>query len=59
MLGAVDSLLTSLVADSLTSDYHDSDKELRGALIAATCKTAIDGFVADRFHVSDMKLHYQ
>jgi MFS superfamily sulfate permease-like transporter len=31
VLGAIDSLLTSLVADSLTSDFHDSDKELRGA----------------------------
>ena len=30
VLGAIDSLLTSLVADSLTSDFHDSDKELRG-----------------------------
>lgn len=37
VLGAIDSLLTSLVADSLTSDFHDSDKELRGvcALIRA------------------------
>ena len=29
-LGAIDSLLTSLVADQLTQDYHDSDKELVG-----------------------------
>lgn len=45
VLGAIDSLLTSLVADSLTSDFHDSDKELRGdywvaallALMHGTC----------------------
>lgn len=30
VLGSIDSLLTSLVADSLTSTYHDSDKELIG-----------------------------
>lgn len=30
VLGSIDSLLTSLVADSLTSTYHDSDKELVG-----------------------------
>jgi MFS superfamily sulfate permease-like transporter len=36
VLGAIDSLLTSLVADSLTSDFHDSDKELRG-VCALTC----------------------
>lgn len=29
-LGAIDSLLTSLVADSMTHDYHRSDKELIG-----------------------------
>lgn len=38
VLGAIDSLLTSLVADSLTSDYHDSDKELRGeSCVSASC----------------------
>lgn len=30
ILGAVDSLLTSLVADSMTSSFHDSDRELVG-----------------------------
>ena len=29
-LGAIDSLLTSLVADSQTSTFHDSDRELLG-----------------------------
>ena len=29
-LGAIDSLLTSLVADSLTGTFHDSDRELTG-----------------------------
>jgi SulP family sulfate permease len=29
-LGAIDSLLTSLVADNVTRTYHDSDKELVG-----------------------------
>lgn len=30
VLGAIDSLLTSLVADNLTKEHHDSDKELIG-----------------------------
>lgn len=30
ILGAIDSLLTSLVADSLTATFHDSDRELIG-----------------------------
>lgn len=30
VLGSIDSLLTSLVADSLTGNYHDSEKELVG-----------------------------
>jgi len=30
MLGAVDSLLTSLVADNITKTHHDSDRELIG-----------------------------
>ena len=34
VLGSIDSLLTSLVADSLTSTYHDSDKELIGQVTA-------------------------
>jgi SulP family sulfate permease len=29
-LGSIDSLLTSLVADNVTRDFHDSDKELTG-----------------------------
>jgi SulP family sulfate permease len=29
-LGSIDSLLTSLVADNMTRDFHDSDKELVG-----------------------------
>ncbi len=29
-LGSIDSLLTSLVADNMTRDFHDSDKELIG-----------------------------
>merc|ERR1719456_8721 len=30
ILGAIDSLLTSLVSDSLTSSFHDSNRELIG-----------------------------
>ncbi|CAD7695320.1 unnamed protein product [Ostreobium quekettii] len=30
VLGAIDSLLTSLVADAITHTYHDSDKEMLG-----------------------------
>lgn len=30
VLGGIDSLLTSLVADNLTDTYHDSDKEMVG-----------------------------
>lgn len=30
ILGAIDSLLTSLIADSLTATFHDSDRELIG-----------------------------
>lgn len=35
-LGAIDSLLTSLVADSMTRTYHDSNKELVGQGIGNT-----------------------
>lgn len=35
-LGAIDSLLTSLVADSMTRTYHDSNKELIGQGIGNT-----------------------
>lgn len=40
VLGAIDSLLTSMVADTLTETHHDSDKELIGQGIA----NAIAGF---------------
>jgi len=30
LLGSIDSLLTALVADSVTGDYHESDRELVG-----------------------------
>lgn len=43
VLGAIDSLLTSLVADSLTSNYHDSDKELRGQGIGNTLSGLFGG----------------
>ena len=36
VLGAIDSLLTSLVADNLTRTHHDSDKELIGQGIGNT-----------------------
>ena len=36
VLGAIDSLLTSMVADTLTETHHDSDKELIGQGIANT-----------------------
>lgn len=36
VLGAIDSLLTSMVADTLTESHHNSDKELIGQGIANT-----------------------
>ncbi len=36
VLGAIDSLLTSLVADNMTRTRHDSDKELIGQGIGNT-----------------------
>lgn len=36
VLGAIDSLLTSMVADTMTETHHDSDKELIGQGIANT-----------------------
>ena len=30
VLGCIDTLLTAMIADSLTRDYHDSDRELMG-----------------------------
>ena len=41
VLGSIDSLLTSLVADSLTSTYHDSDKELIGQVTASPTSWSI------------------
>ena len=40
VLGSIDSLLTSLVADNLTKEHHDSDKELIGQGIG----NAVSGF---------------
>lgn len=37
LLGSIDSLLTSLVADSITKTRHDSDKELVGQGIGNLC----------------------
>jgi SulP family sulfate permease len=37
LLGSIDSLLTSLVADSITKTTHDSDKELVGQGIGNVC----------------------
>jgi SulP family sulfate permease len=36
LLGAIDSLLTSLIADNVTQTYHDSDRELIGQGIGNT-----------------------
>jgi sulfate permease, SulP family len=36
LLGSIDSLLTSLIADSVTGGYHDSDRELIGQGIGNT-----------------------
>jgi len=36
LLGSIDSLLTSLVADSVTGDHHESDRELVGQGIGNT-----------------------
>jgi len=36
VLGAIDSLLTSMVADTMTESHHDSDKELIGQGMANT-----------------------
>ncbi len=36
MLGAIDSLLTSLVADNITRSHHDSDRELIGQGVGNT-----------------------
>lgn len=43
VLGTIDSLLTSLVADSLTKDKHDSNKELIGQGIGNMAASAFGG----------------
>lgn len=43
ILGTIDSLLTSLVADSLTKDKHDSNKELIGQGIGNMVAAAFGG----------------
>jgi SulP family sulfate permease len=43
MLGAIDSLLTSLVADNLTRSRHDSDRELIGQGVGNTVAGFIGG----------------
>ncbi|MEO0853012.1 MAG: SulP family inorganic anion transporter, partial [Cyanobacteria bacterium J06648_11] len=43
MLGAIDSLLTSLVADSITGTQHNSDKELIGQGIGNLCSGLCGG----------------
>jgi SulP family sulfate permease len=42
-LGAIDSLLTSLVADNVTRTYHDSERELIGQGIGNTIAGAFGG----------------
>ncbi len=43
ILGSIDSLLGSLVADNITGDHHDSDKELFGQGIGNICSGLIGG----------------
>ena len=43
VLGAIDSLLTSLIADNVTRTYHDSDRELIGQGIGNTIAGAFGG----------------
>jgi len=43
LLGGIDSLLTSLVADSLTGDFHDSEKELVGQGVGNIVSGAFGG----------------
>ena len=38
LLGAIDSLLTSLVADNITQTSHDSNRELIGQGVANTAR---------------------
>ena len=46
VLGAIDSLLTSLVADNMTRTRHDSNKELLGQGIGNTVAGFIGGISA-------------
>lgn len=43
VLGAIDSLLTSLVADNISQTRHDSDRELIGQGIGNTCAGFLNG----------------
>ncbi|MFP6758272.1 MAG: SulP family inorganic anion transporter [Alphaproteobacteria bacterium] len=43
LLGSIDSLLTSLIADNVTQTYHDSDRELIGQGIGNTIAGAFGG----------------
>jgi SulP family sulfate permease len=43
VLGSIDSLLTSLVADNITGEQHDSDKELRGQGLGNTLAGLVGG----------------
>jgi SulP family sulfate permease len=43
LLGSLDSLLTSLVADSITRTHHDSDRELIGQGIGNTAAALLGG----------------
>jgi len=46
MLGAIESLLSAVVADGLTNDKHDSNQELLGQGIANICSPLFGGFAA-------------
>lgn len=46
MLGAIESLLSAVVADGLTNDKHDSNQELMAQGIANICTPFFGGFAA-------------
>ena len=46
LLGAIDSLLTSMVADNLTQTNHNSNRELIGQGLANTCAGLVSGLPA-------------
>ena len=46
VLGAIDSLLTSLVADNLSQTTHDSNRELIGQGVANACAGLVSGLPA-------------